>query len=146
VIPIPLASSLRAAGLAWHPAQGDRFVIPNREMDNEIFVLSTMTIDVHDLPEGQLLGFNGTVEWALDSLAKEDALWLPREDQLRTLLAGTFRRLERSHTAAGYTVTVEVNAKPRAFTAADPETAYGTALLWLIAGDEPPAAGTTPQP
>ena len=30
-----------------------------------------------------MLGFNGTTEWALDSLKTEQVLWLPREGQLR---------------------------------------------------------------
>ncbi|MFC5272404.1 hypothetical protein [Brachybacterium sacelli] len=31
--------------------------------------------------------FNGTTEWALDSVEQHEAIWIPREDQLRTALA-----------------------------------------------------------
>lgn len=89
-----------------------------------------MTIEVHDRPEGPTIGFNGTVEWALDDVAKEEALWLPHEAQLRDLLGGTFRRLER--TPAGYQVVSVIDGTDVVFTADEPSDAYGAALLRLI--------------
>jgi len=130
VIPLDLAIRLRDAGLAWKPAAGDRFAIPDRDLDDDVFVLSNMTIEVHELPEGQIIGFNGTTEWALDDVEKDEAIWLPREDQLRELLGGTFRRLDR--TADGYRVTIEVLGTAPVFDAAQPAEAYGEALLHLI--------------
>jgi len=50
VIALGLALRLRDSGLAWNPVAGDRFIIPDRDMDDEVFVLSHMTIEVHDLP------------------------------------------------------------------------------------------------
>jgi hypothetical protein len=94
MISLELARRLRAAGLAWSPSPGDRFVIPDRDMDGDVFVVSEMTIDVSDTPTGRLIRFNGTTEWALDSVGQEDVVWLPREDQLRGLLGDRFRRLE----------------------------------------------------
>ncbi|OIV37129.1 pilus assembly protein CpaE [Mangrovactinospora gilvigrisea] len=130
------AERLRRAGLAWNPAPGDRFVIPDRGMDDDVFVISNMTVDLHRMPDDStVIGFNGTVEWALDSLEKEDALWLPREDQLRDLLGGTFRLLARD--GDGYAVTLRVNGSPHAFAGADPEAAYAAALYFLITGDDP---------
>ena len=58
-------------------------------MDDEIFVVSDMTVEVHDFPTGKVIGFNGTTEWALDSLAQGEVVWLPREDQLRELIGAT---------------------------------------------------------
>ena len=78
-----LAEALRDAGLRWKPASGDRFVIPQPALAGQIFTLSEMTIEAHEYPTGTVLGFNGTTEWALDSVDKADTLWLPREDQLR---------------------------------------------------------------
>ena len=66
-----------AAGLTWEPAAGDRFVVPGRGIDDEAFVLSDMTVEVHDLPTGRIIGFNGTTEWALDSLELDEVVWLP---------------------------------------------------------------------
>ena len=130
MISVPLARQLRDAGLRWSPAAGDRFVVADRDMDADVFVLSDMTIEVHDLPDGRVIGFNGTTEWALDSVESEQALWLPRESQLRDLLAGTFRRLER--TEAGWRVEIEVNRDAHAVDDPDPEQAYGKALLHLL--------------
>jgi hypothetical protein len=141
MISIDLAGLLRQAGLAWRPSLGDRFAIPDRGLDDEVFVLSNMTIEVHDRPEGPIIGFNGTVEWALDDVAKEEAIWLPHEAQLRDLLGGTFRRLER--TAAGYRVIAVIDGAEVGFTAEDPADAYGAALLRLIqtvSADAVPAA------
>jgi hypothetical protein len=93
---LDVARELRAAGLSWVPARGDHFVVPDRNMDDDVFVLSDMTIEVHDFATGPVIGFNGTTEWALDSLDQHAALWLPTEGQLRTLLGATLRRLERT--------------------------------------------------
>ncbi|MFC7549451.1 pilus assembly protein CpaE [Plantactinospora sp. GCM10030261] len=130
MISVELAARLRAAGLAWRPAAGDRFVIPDRDLDDQTFVLSDMTIEVHQMPDGPVLGFNGTTEWALDDIEQDEALWLPREDQLRDLLGGTFHRLERA--GEGYRIELVLPDGPASVSAAEPEQAYGEALLRLI--------------
>jgi hypothetical protein len=127
VIAFDLALRLREAGLAWKPAAGDRFTIPDRGLDDDVFVLSHMTIEVHELPHGPVIGFNGTVEWALDDVAQDEAVWLPREDQLRELLGAGFRRLERF--GDRYRVVVDDDV----FEAGTPEEAYGNALLRAMA-------------
>jgi hypothetical protein len=138
VLSLDLAGRLRRAGLAWRPQLGDRFVVPDRDMDDDVFVLSDMTVEVHERPEGQVIGFNGTVEWALDDVAKDEAVWLPREDQLRDLLGGAFRGLDRQ--PAGYRVTVDVLGDRVEFIADEPENAYGEALLHLLRAGRDPAA------
>ncbi len=125
-----LARELRTAGLIWKPAAGDRFAVPDRGLDEAVFVLSDMTIEVHDLPEGPIIGFNGTTEWAMDDLEKDEALWLPREDQLRDLLGRTFRSLSR--TDDGFRVSTMLLGAERSFAAADPADAYALALLDLL--------------
>ena len=130
VIPVDLALRLREAGVRWTPVAGDRFVVPHRGMDDEVFVLSTMTIEVHNFPTGPVIGFNGTVEWALDSIEKDDVVWLPREDQLRELLAGRFLRLEAD--PQGYAVVVDSSGQERRTVDPDVETAYARSLLGLL--------------
>jgi hypothetical protein len=130
VISVALAQELRGAGLRWVPSSGDRFVVRDRDMDTEVFVLSDMTVDVHELPHGTVIGFNGTVEWALDSVDADNALWLPRETQLRELLAGTFRGLDR--TGGGWRVRTEHNGEEHAVEDPDVEQAYGLAVLNLL--------------
>ena len=130
MISVENARVLREAGLRWHPVSGDSFRIERPDFDSEVFTVSEMTIEAHEFDTGTILGFNGTTEWALDSLALEHALWLPREDQLRELLEGTFRTLRRLD--AGYRVEVEVAGQSVAFDAADPSDAYGAALLAML--------------
>ncbi|MBB2946134.1 hypothetical protein FB565_005892 [Actinoplanes lutulentus] len=125
-----LARRLSDAGLVWKPRLGDRFAVPDRDLDNEVFVLSNMTIQVHDRPDGQVIGFNGTTEWALDDVDLDEAIWLPREDQLRELLGGTFRELRRE--AGDYAVRVDVLGEDRVFTEASADEAYASALIFLL--------------
>jgi hypothetical protein len=132
VISLAFARRLTAAGLRWDPAPGDRFGIPDRGMDEEVFVLSAMTIEVHDLPGRTVIGFNGTTEWALDDVDKDATIWLPREDQLRELLGDAFRRLERA--GDRYRVVATLWNEEVEFLGDDPEAAYGSALLHLLAG------------
>lgn len=134
MISTALARELRAAGLAWTPASGDAFQIALADFEGDVFTVSDMTIEAHRYPTGTVLGFNGTTEWALDSVALDDALWLPREDQLRELLRGTFRRLDRvvSDGRAAYTVTIALDGHEAAFASDDPSEAYGLAVLALI--------------
>jgi hypothetical protein len=134
VISVETARLLRDAGVHWQPGSGDRFVVVDRGMDNEVFVLSEMTVEVHRLGEGRkVIGFNGTTEWALDSVDDQDALWLPRENQLRELLAGTFRALRRVD--GEWQVDIEVNGEPASVRHSDTEEAYGLALLQLVTGE-----------
>ena len=128
MISVPLARSLRDAGLRWSPVAGDRFVVADRDMDDQVFVLSDMTVEVRTFPTGPVIAFNGTTEWALDSLDQDDALWLPAEHQLRDLLGRSFRRLER--VPGGFTAVVaDGSGAVVGTTAAEPADAYALALL-----------------
>lgn len=130
-----LAVSLRDAGLIWHPAEGDRFQLdlPDEvelEAEADVFTVSGMTIEARQTPGGTDLAFNGTTEWALDAVTLAEAVWLPREDQLRELLRGTFRRLIRLDDT--FVVEVMIAAETVSFEHPDPAEAYGRALLALI--------------
>lgn len=125
-----LALRLRDAGLVWRPAAGDRFQFLRQDMEStgtELFTVSDMTIEPHHYSTGTVLGFNGTTEWALDSVALEDALWFPREDQLREALRGTFERLERDDD--GWRVTTVFRGDRREHSAPTAEDAYALAVL-----------------
>lgn len=129
-----LARSLREAGLRWTPAKGDCFAVPDRDLEGEVFVVSDMVVETLEVPDvGRLLAFNGTTEWALDSLEAGEALWLPREDQLRALLGDALVSMERLPTdPAGYAVTVRVAGAPARHVDVDAEAAYARALLALL--------------
>ena len=131
MLPVDHAQDLRDAGLRWSPRPGDRFVLPGRGMDDEVFVLSDMTVEVHQFPTGPVIGFNGVTEWALDSVDADEALWLPAEHQLRALLAGLFVRLEAA--AAGFAVTVRLpDGQEQAHAGATAEEAYARAVLAVL--------------
>ena len=138
MISVPLARALHTAGLRWRPESGDRFALDQAETAGEVFTVSEMTIEAHRYPSGTILGFNGTTEWALDSVALEDALWLPREDQLRELLRGTFRGLRRIEDGGADRYEVDMVFRGEAIThAADTaEDAYAEALLTLVTASE----------
>jgi hypothetical protein len=130
VISTPLARALRDSGLIWHPAAGDAFRIDLVEVDDEIFYLSDMTVEAHTMVTGTELGFNGTTEWALDSVAIEDALWLPTETQLRVALGRAFRGL--TVVDHGVRVNAEIDGSTSEFDADDAEDAYARALIALL--------------
>lgn len=122
-----LARRLRDSGVAWTPANGDRFIVPDRDLDDAVFVVSDMVVEAHDLPSGPLLRFNGTTEWALDSVPQGETLWLPREDQLRALLGEAFVALQRVDGA--FVVVSEQDDLRSSHTDADAECAYAVAVL-----------------
>jgi len=130
VISTELALALRDAGLVWRPASGDRFQLDEPEFEADIFTVSEMTIEPRQYASGAILAFNGTTEWALDSVAQADALWLPREDQLRELLRRAFRRLERL--ADTHRVDIEFAGEQLTFEHPQPEDAYALALLHVL--------------
>ena len=130
MIALALAKELRAAGLAWNPLPGDRFVVPDREMDDEVFVISNMVVEVQDAPTGAIIGFNGTTEWALDSLEHRQVVWMPRESQLRELLGDRFVRLEA--VTGGFAVVTEDGDGEHREVDGDAESAYARALLAVM--------------
>jgi hypothetical protein len=130
VLSVELARALRDAGLQWTPARGDSFVMPDKGMDSDVFVLSDMTIEVQQFPAGAVIGFNGTTEWALDSIEQSEALWVPAEHQLRELLGDAFAGL--APTGNGYRVTLRTAGGTAGFDGPDPTAAYAAALLSLL--------------
>lgn len=86
MLSVKLARDLAAAGVMWHPKPGDRFTITSEQLLGDVFWISELTIELHHYAGQSVLGFNGTTEWALDSVSLDQALWIPREDQLRELL------------------------------------------------------------
>lgn len=128
MLDIPLAQQLQAAGLVWEPAAGDRFVLPIESMADEVFILSNVIADVHQFEGGNVIGFNGTTEWALDSVDQNEVVWLPREDQLRDLLGPAFVQLEQ--VTGGYAVTATARGGiEQRYVDIDAERAYARAVL-----------------
>lgn len=125
------ARELRRACVRWDPAPGDQFRIEADQVKDDVYILSHMVIEPRTYSTGTVLHFNGTTEWALDTLAKEDALWLPREDQLRELLGGTFQSMQREDDV--YRVRInDPDGSEQSFIAHAVEDAYAQAVLTLV--------------
>ena len=125
-----LAQELRTAGLPWDPAPHDVFMIPDRNMDGEVFVISQLTIDVDVAGDTPQIMFNGAVEWSLDHIVASEVVWLPREAQLRAAMAGHFVSLTRE--PGGYRCRTRVGDEERSHEADDAADAYALALLDLL--------------
>ena len=132
MISLQLARRLRDAGLRWEPEDGDRFVVPDRGMDDQVFTISGMTVDLKDVAGGRIIAFNGTVEWALDSITQGEVVWLPREAQLRDALGDRFRALRRREGTFVCELDREVGKEPLIAEHGNAAEAYGLALLWLL--------------
>lgn len=131
MITVELAGKLRDAGLEWTPRSGDRFAIPIHGLDDKVFVISEMTIQTQPLETGALVRFNGTTEWALDSIPQDEVIWLPHEAQLRALLGPRFARLEA--VPDGFVVVLEdEHGRARRHIDIDAERAYARALLDVL--------------
>ncbi|GAA2100736.1 hypothetical protein GCM10009841_15810 [Microlunatus panaciterrae] len=117
--------------LTWEPANADQFFIPRPEIADSVFTISDMVVELVVKDGQSRFHFNGTVEWALDSVESSEVVWLPRESQLRTLLEEVFLSLDRS--PDGYVVTV---SGPRRAYHTPPEReasdAYARALLYTF--------------
>ena len=124
------AAALREAGLVWRPRSGDRFQLDEPEFEADVFTVSEMTIEPREYSTGRILAFNGTTEWALDSVALEDALWLPHESQLREMLGASFRALRRKSDT--YEVEIVLAGARRVFEYPEPADAYALALLEVL--------------
>jgi len=136
MISTELARALRDSGLDWHPAVGDAFRIDRIEAESDVFYLSDMTVEAHELRTGVELGFNGTTEWALDSVAIEDALWMPAESQLRVLLGAAFVSLHKAD--AEFRVVARIAGELLEYAAVAAEDAYARALIALLDEAVPP--------
>jgi hypothetical protein len=133
MITFDLARDLAAAGMPWMPSSGDRFVIPGKEMDEEVFHVAEMTIEVASHHGEGVVKFNGTTEWALDSIPSDSVLWLPREDQLRDALGQSLVALE--HEGNEWIVTYKSSDRLARLRDGDVECGYARALVAVLGDD-----------
>ena len=131
MIALDLARRLHDAGLTWTPGNGDRFWVPDRELDDTIFTVSDMVVEVRDHAGGRVLAFNGTTEWALDSVEEREAVWLPRLDQVLDLLGPHFVSLTAR--SGGHVVRVRLAQDEREHVDVDATDAAARALLDVLA-------------
>lgn len=141
MISLKLAIRLKQAGLSWQPELHDFFAIPQPELEDRLFVLSDMTIDIEPIFGWQAITFNGAVEWSLDYILTADVVWVPTESQLRDmlqelLLAEEQPAVQLTSAISGYHCQITYSGNLHDFEAPTASDAYGLALLFLMEGGE----------
>jgi hypothetical protein len=143
MLSLPLARQLQQAGLIWTPARNDFFVVPDRGLDETVFVLTDMTVMLEKIHGQPAISFHGVAEWALDYVMMAEVVWLPSEGQLRDLatqyLVGEPEpALTLASTTDGYRCMIQFQGKLHTFDAFGASECYGLALLHLLQHSPPP--------
>lgn len=134
-----LASRL-APHLDWTPRNGDWFFLPRAEIADTTFLVSDMVVEHVLHTDRARFHFNGTTEWALDSVESAAVIWLPSEHQLRERLGSAFLSLDRM--GEGHVVTVRGPAGAyHTEPVTDVADAYALALLHVVGGDDSAPTG-----
>jgi hypothetical protein len=127
--------------LNWTPQNADRFFIPREEIVDAVFMVSDMVVELIRAQGESNFHFNGTTEWALDSIESDIAVWLPSEHQLRDALGAAFLSLDR--VGDGFVVSVTgPDGAHHTPAMSDASDAYALALLHVLGGDDSVPSGT----
>jgi hypothetical protein len=137
MISLALARKLKAAGLIWHASTNDFFAIPDRGMDDRLFVLSDMQAQLDIFRGWPVVTFHGTAEWALDYILTSEVVWMPREEQLREMLLShlideTSSELFLTFKENLYSCSISWQGELKQTTASSAADAYGKALLQIL--------------
>lgn len=138
MIPLSLAQELKAAGLVWRTTNYDFFAIPDRGLDERVFVLADMMAYTELVQGWPVVAFHGTAEWALDYILTSEVVWLPTEEQLREALLERLRgdgaeaEFSLEAGAEGYHLVIPGEGQPLFIAAPTAGEAYGRALLQLL--------------
>ncbi len=137
MISLATAQKLKTAGLVWEPRALDWFGIPERGMDEKVFVISDMLANIEMLQGFQVVAFQGASEWALDAIVTSEVVWVPREEQLRQavvsgLLEFGISSLRLDSDLSGCHVSISPEGRGLSFDHQDAEEAYAAVLLYLL--------------
>lgn len=137
MISIQLAQELKAAGLVWRTSVHDFFAVPERGMDDRVFVIADMMAYTELVQGWPVVAFHGTAEWALDYIFTSEVVWLPTEEQLREALltelaaAGHVPYLSLRGGDGRFTCAVDLGEEHH-FSGATASEAYAMALLHVL--------------
>lgn len=143
MIPLSLGQELKAAGLLWHTQNNDFFGIPDRGMDDRVFVLSDIMASMELLQGWPAVAFHGAAEWAMDHIYASEIVWLPTEEQLREALAAAIERdgatdLALNRFSGGYRCTFVFRDESHCFEEPTAGEAYGRGLLTVLRAQNAP--------
>ena len=139
MITLPMALRLKQAGLEWNPQLHDFFAVPERGMDTRVFVISDLQANIEKLFGSEVVAFQGASEWALDYLVTSEAVWMPREDQLREALIAQLSEpsLKLEFTPEICHLEIRSGSVRLSFDARQVEDVYSLALLQVLAKPTP---------
>lgn len=134
MISLPLARQLKDAGLTWRAQLNDFFAIPDRGMDERIFVLSNLQSNLDIFRGWPVVTFHGSAEWALDYILTTEVVWLPREDQIREVILSLYKipELSLEYKKGIYKCIIHVDGQVFDFHDANAGNAYAKSLLFLF--------------
>lgn len=137
MISLPLARQLKQAGLVWRANVNDFFGIPDRDMDERIFVISELQANLDIFRGWPVVTFHGSAEWALDYILTTEVVWLPTEEQLREALIAALGDqaglpINLSYGGQQYRCTIVIDGQERHFDSPSGGNAYGLALLSIL--------------
>jgi hypothetical protein len=137
MISLSHAKQLKAAGLIWQAGTNDYFAIPDRGLDDRLFVLADMQAQLDTFRGWPVVTFHGTAEWALDYILTTEVVWMPRDDQLLDLLTAQLDQegaggLRLEITGGTYTCSFLWHEADQQFAGASAGDAYGKALVFLL--------------
>lgn len=137
MISLSTAIQLHEAGLNWIPAMHDFFAIPDRGLDDRVFVINDIMAFIEIRQNMPLVTFHGTAEWALDYVLTSEAVWLPTEEQLRTklmhyLVSEKQPALSLASRPEGYECQILYKDQRLVFNSSQASEAYAAALLYIL--------------
>ncbi|GAB4579614.1 MAG: hypothetical protein Fur0022_23520 [Anaerolineales bacterium] len=143
MLSLHLAQQLKAQKISWRPQLFDFFFIPDRDMDDRLFVISDISTYLGVQDGSPIIQFHGAEEWALDQIATREIVWMPTEEQLRQTLEQRLLEtmspdadlplLTLARAGNGYRCTIKFRTETLHFDAPIASDAYAMALLHLLA-------------
>lgn len=137
MISLSLAQELKTAGLVWKTAVNDFFGLPDRGMDERVFVLGDMQTQTDLFRGWPVITFHGASEWALDYILTTEAVWLPTESQLRQAIFDLLKddadvAVQLTQTSAETVCQLKTSIETQQFSGQDGAEVYGRVLLHLF--------------
>lgn len=137
MISLNLARQLKRAGLVWRAGNNDFFAVPDRGMDDHVFVISNLLANLDIFRGWPVVTFHGSAEWALDYILTTEVVWLPTEEQLRKALLYKLDDqaqvlVKLSSNRQGHRCTIFLDGYERDFDSPVGGNAYGLALLYVL--------------
>ncbi|HEX6383455.1 MAG TPA: pilus assembly protein CpaE [Anaerolineae bacterium] len=137
MISLALAQELKEAGLVWKAGIHDFFAIPDRDLDDRVFVVTDVMAYLEIFRGWPVVTFHGAAEWALDYILTTEVVWMPTEGQLRQelehILMGEEKlKLQLFLEQEEYTCEIYYQGQDRRFTAPTADEAYVFALLHAL--------------